>query len=103
MSIFENSMKFDDFAEEVCASNENLETEIWSYGLPGLISMIRAFVRNGHTDQSRLVDTIHGLSEVFSHGFIEQFIDHLTGHHPDIHVLHEDNEGKLVLIEKANL
>ena len=103
MSVFKNALSFDDFAEDVVFVKEEWETEIWSYGLPGLIATVRAFVRNGHTDQSRLVDTIHGLSGVFTREFIEQFIEHLTGHHPDIHVLHEDNEGKLVLIENANL
>jgi len=103
MTILDNSKKYDDFAEEVTAIKEDWETEIWSYGLPGLVALIRAFVKDGYNDQSRLVDAVRSLSGVFDYMFIDAFIGHLTGHHPDIHVLHEDNNGKLVLIEDANL
>lgn len=103
MSVFDKSLNFDEFADDVSEYFENLGTEIWSYGLPGLIALIRAFVRIGYDDQSRLVNTIHGLSENFDSWFVDAFIDHLTGHHPDIHILHKNNEGKLVLIENANL
>jgi hypothetical protein len=103
MSVFKESLNFDDFADEVSNYRRDLETEIWCYGLPGLIAMIRAFVKIGYNDHPRLVDVIHGLSGNFDFLFIDAFIDHLTGDLPDIHILHKNDEGKLVLIETTNL
>lgn len=103
MNIYNNTPAYDNFANEVVTVKKNWEMKVWSYGLPGLVAQIKVFVRAGYTDPSRLIDAICSLSERYNFMFIDEFIDHITGNDPRIHILHETNDGLLVLIEDANL
>ncbi|WP_430417258.1 hypothetical protein [Parasphingorhabdus sp.] len=101
MNIYNNTPPYDNFANEVVSVKKNWEVKVWSFGLPGMIALIKAFVRDGYTDQYNLVNAVSSLSRTYSLTFVDEFIDHIVGNDPRIHLLHRTNDGSLVLIEDA--